>query len=449
MTLFLAVPEGITPLGQNDPQTPSVGVIPGDDVALHRVMLAETRPGRRLAEARMRATDLAAQPIEDLHVAIGAAEADGGCWLAIVDRERMAAHLAHFRAAGTEPANLTPAAMLLPPPDETMVDGVATARLGPLTLLRGMDFAAAVEEPLAATLAPDATNPPPLRPNPLTPLTLDLRQGEFAPRVDWWKQPGIRWAIGLLLLAAILLALTPLLVERSRAADTIASHEETILGLAERLLGERPADADAAASALQTARLAAETSVVAPRLAFLTRKLASDARLDQVGLEADGTLALTLTGPAEAIEATTAALRADPAFAVESDGLHVRIGQRPLLAIPPDASAADAATARLVAARGDAAILMAHRRAAPDASATETDAIARQALDRAGLADTEVTAEAANITITLPRVRPPALLSLLADIEAQGGHIGELAIQPNLDSTAGDSTVAADIGITR
>ena len=86
MTILLATEDGVRPLGDAgaDPSGATVAVIPGDDVALHHLTLAETDTRARLAEARMRATDLSAQPIEDLHVAVGPADADGASWVAVI-----------------------------------------------------------------------------------------------------------------------------------------------------------------------------------------------------------------------------------------------------------------------------------------------------------------------------------------------------------------------------
>lgn len=435
MTLLLAVPEGVEALGADIPQTEPVGVIPGDDVALHRIHLIETSPRRRAAEARMRATDLAAQPIEELHVALGEPEPDGACWLALIDRERMAGHLAHFRTAGVDPVAIVPAALLLPPPKEDAVDGVSAASLGPLTVVRGHDFAASVEPELAATLAPGVCAPAPLRSGALAPATLDLRQGAFAPPIKWWTLRWVRVSGALLVTLALVLAMVPMLIEQRRATDLIASHDEMTMSLAERALGTRPTDAAAAATALHTARLQTEQSAVAPRLALAARILDDNpaTRLAGVSLQPDGTLALTLGGPADAIEAATAAFHAQQAFQVEARGLQVRLGSRREPSVPVDASALGVAEGQVIRARHDAAILLAHRRNAPAGNGqTDPVQIARAALSAAGLVDIDVRAEN-GATLALPAVRSAILLPMLADIEARGGRVQRLEITPNRD----------------
>ncbi|MFA7440038.1 MAG: type II secretion system protein GspL [Sphingomonadaceae bacterium] len=424
MTLLLATEDGVETLASGAPDSPIIGVIPGDDVALHRIDLLETTPARRRAEAHMRATDLAARPLDELHLALadsGHGDAEGGgCWLAIIDPEQIQAHLAHFQAAGVEPAHIVPAAMLLP---EAHHEKTSTATLGGLTLVRGADFAAAMEPALAAAIGNDAA-PSQFEPRHPAQPPLDLRQGPFAPKVRWWRLGWVRVLVPILLLLALLLALAPLLITQGRAAAIAAAEDAAIIELAERALGQRPDDAATAVAALSSARIAAEGSAITPRIGFAGHSLATTtgARLDSVALD-DGELLLTLAGNANAINAASAKLLDGP-FAASADGATVTLGQRR----PP--------VDRVAAAQADAAILIAHRRTAVVAENATPASIATAVLVKAGLADTAtLTATDTRVTLDIPAARSAILLPLVADIEAANGRLVELYIGRNQDET--------------
>ena len=156
MKLVLETADGVRALGDGEGDSDVLtAVLPGDDIALHRVQLIETGAADRLEEARMRAVDLAARPVEDLHVAVGPADMDGASWIAIIDRARMQGHLEHLQAAGITPQHVVPAALLLPPAD----NGPSLARLDDRLLLRTADLGGLVEPELAPAMAV-ATFPP-------------------------------------------------------------------------------------------------------------------------------------------------------------------------------------------------------------------------------------------------------------------------------------------------
>ena len=139
MKLVLETAEGVRPLADSGEEDGAlVGVLPGGDIALHRLLLAETDARARHDEALMRVTDLAAQPVDELHVAVGPADEAGNSWVALIDRQRMADHLAHLKAAGTDPAHVVPAALLLSAPES----GPSMARFGDRVLLRTDELAA-------------------------------------------------------------------------------------------------------------------------------------------------------------------------------------------------------------------------------------------------------------------------------------------------------------------
>ncbi|MCG2842731.1 type II secretion system protein GspL, partial [Sandaracinobacter sp. RS1-74] len=225
MKLMLETAEGVRPLADSGEEGVAlVGVLPGDDIALHRLHLQETDPAERLEEARMRAIDLAAQPVEDLHIAVGPPQEDGASWIAVIDRERMAGHIEHFRAAGAAPRHFTPAALLLDAPDIRP----AMARFDDdRLLLRTQDFAGLVEPGLAPQLTGTAFPPrlpqlPAFEPAAPATLPLDLMQGDFAPRLKWWKSRRFRISAALLILLLARALAAPLLIGRARAAAAIA-----------------------------------------------------------------------------------------------------------------------------------------------------------------------------------------------------------------------------------
>jgi general secretion pathway protein L len=441
MTLLLATADGLKPLDEpvDDAQAP-VAVLPGDDVALHRLLLLETAPKRRLEEARMRATDLAAQPIDALHVAVGPADADGASWVALIDRERMAAHLAFLAASGARPAQLVPAALLLAPP----AAGAALARLDDRVLLRTPELAGLVEPALAADLLGPAwpgraAALPDFAPDPPDPLPLDLLQGEFAPRLRWWRSRRFQIPAALLTLLLVLLLAAPLLIERARAAATIAAYDEAVVELAATALGARPADAAAGAAQLAAARRAAEGSAVGARLSHAAGRLEPipGARLDAAATKG-AALELTLGGPADAVNGAAAALAAGP-FEATRNGTEVTLGER-RAGIAATPSPLSAAMLRFVAARQDAAIVTA-RGARPAAPPTPAELAA--AFAAVGLGDAAIAPAPAGTTIAVPAARATVLLPLLADLELRGATFTTLTLARNQDETVAAALTVA------
>jgi general secretion pathway protein L len=438
MTLLLATEDGVLTLGDEaDAQAgATVAVIPGDDVALHRLTLLETDSRARAAEARMRATDLLAQPIEDVHVAVGPADADGACWVGLIARDRMAGHLAHLKAAGAEPTHVIPAALLLDPASTTP----SMARFGDRVLLRTTDLAALVEPSLASALtgssqlgrflqlgefAPGATPDP---------LPLDLMQGDYAPRRRWWAERRFQILAGLLALLVVALLLAPALIERARSAAAIAVYDRAVVELASQTLGTAPADAQAGAAALAAARRAAEGGALGARLTVATSIIETipGARLDSARLQPDGSLLLALGGPADAINLVGPRM-AGGAFAATATGTTVTLGDRVAGRAAADTEVSKAML-RLVAARQDAALAGAARaRGTP----MTQDAV-RAALVAAGLS----APGPSGTPIAVPSARATVLLPLIADLELKGARFGSAAITRNADET-----IAATLGV--
>lgn len=438
MTLLLETEDGVLALGEpgsGDAQA-TIAVIPGDDMALHRLTLVETDARARLAEARMRATDLAAQPIEDVHVAVGPADAEGACWVGLIARDRMAGHLAHLRAAGADPAHVVPAALLLEPAEAAP----SMARYGDRVLLRTSEVAGLVEPSLASALTGSSQLgrflqlgefSPSQAPDP---LPLDLLQGDFAPRIRWWAERRFQIAAALLSLLLVALLLAPALIDRARTAAAVAVMDRAVVDLATQTLGSAPPGAVAAAEALAAARRAADGGALGARLSHVTAIIETipGARLDSARLRPDGSLLLVLGGPADAIN-LVGQRTAGGAFAASATGTTLVLGDRQAGRATSDTPLAQSML-RLVTARQDAALAGAARaRGAP----LSADA-ARAAFVAAGLAPPAAAGE----PILVPAARATVLLPLLVDLERKGARFTAAEITRNADQT-----ISASLGV--
>ncbi len=432
MTLALLTAEGLEPLTPAEAGDRLTAVLGSDDVALHRVQLSATTPRERLAEARMRAVDLAARPVEELHVALGPPLPDGSAWIAIIAAERMEAWTALVEAAGRPVDGLVPAALLLDAPGE----GATMARIGEQVLLRTADAGGLVEPEIARLMLGTAIAPRPASLLPFAPaarpdpLPLDLRQGAFAPRLRWWTLGWVRIWAAILAALALLLALAPFAIDAARTRAAIAAHDEAVLQLAETTLGQRPASPSEAQQALAQARREAEGGALGARLSHAAATLEGvpGARLAAVRLSPDGRLVLTLAGPADAVNAARGALVVGP-FEAEGEGTGVTLGDRraPLGGATP----LNEAQARFVAARMDAALIAGLRQRPPPPDRATIEA----ALRAAGLVDASVTDAPTGPRIRVEAARATVLLPLLADLETRGMIVSAALLSANADAT--------------
>jgi len=435
--LLLAGAEGLEPVV--DAGGPAVVALPGEDIALFRLRLEATGRRARADELAMKVADLAAEDPAALHMAVSRPDAEGRLWVALMDPGRLEARLDALDKAGLSPEAVVPAALLLPEPEP---GAVSTAAAGTKVLVRGETLAACVERDLVAHLAAGARVAPPrplaeaLRERVPLPgdLSLDLRQGRFAPPVRWWRSRAFQAGIGLLLALAAGLAALPAVWAHLRASRLADAYDAATLAIAERALGARPETAVAAAQALADARRQAEGAAVAPRLSFAVATLERHPRvlLETVLLEAGGPLALGLSGEAGAVNAAAAALAAGPFESVQ-EGTTVRLGaaRRPA-GSPATPEAARAAEARMLAARRDALALAAGRPAAGEAPFA---ARISGRLARAGLELVPEAQPGGLLAVSVPAVRSAVLLPLLADFELDGATLTELRIARNSDRT--------------
>ncbi|MFN3945450.1 MAG: type II secretion system protein GspL [Allosphingosinicella sp.] len=235
---YLAEESGVTGRGTGAEPPPradrTVLVVPGEDVALHWLELPSglTRP-QAAAAARLMAGELSAEPIGEMHVAVGREPEEGArrC-TALVPNARMAAWV----ALAPEADAVVPETLLLPAPETGFVryDG------GPVPVFRGPDEAFAMEPELAAHLVGAAEvrtleqkdfeaglAAAALRPD------LDLRQGAFARKRQW----GLDWprmrraALLALALVGVTLAIQIVTILRyTYDADRLEAEARTIAG---------------------------------------------------------------------------------------------------------------------------------------------------------------------------------------------------------------------------
>ena len=99
----------------------AVLVVPGEQVTLHWLDLADgLAPAQAAAAARLMLADASAEPLAQMHVAVGSAER-GLTPVALVPASLMTEWLAAAAAAGVEPERIIPSPQLLAPPDEGFV----------------------------------------------------------------------------------------------------------------------------------------------------------------------------------------------------------------------------------------------------------------------------------------------------------------------------------------
>jgi general secretion pathway protein L len=172
-----------------------VAVVPGDAVAIHWLELPSgLAPAQAIAAARLMAAEVSAQPVADMHVAVGPeVEGESSRAVALVPALTMAGWIGRLQAQAIDPDLVLPEPLLLPRPDEGYIrfDG------GNLPLFRGPNDAFSMEPELAEIVLPRGSfaNLTPHQfeagiPEALANPAVNLRQGPFAKRRRWkleWK----------------------------------------------------------------------------------------------------------------------------------------------------------------------------------------------------------------------------------------------------------------------
>ena len=213
-----------------------VAVVPGEDIALHWAELPSglSEP-QAVAAARLLAPDLSAQPVDELHVAVGPEEDGTGLRpIALVSALSMARWIGALQSLGLDPDIILPEPLLLPQP----LEGYTRFEGARLPLLRGATEAFAIEPDLADAVTAgrsvdilDADRFEAGLPDALASLPVNLRQGAFSKRTRW----RIDWARvrRQALLAAALLIVTfgiqvALILRYTYAADRLDAEAHSL-----------------------------------------------------------------------------------------------------------------------------------------------------------------------------------------------------------------------------
>lgn len=195
---WLAIGDGaIVARGEGMPsadETPSVAILPAQDVTLHWAALPDRSAAQSVAAAKLLVADASATPLSELHVAVGREAGIEDRPIGVVSSARMQRWLADMQHAGFDPDAMIPAPMLLPRPDE----GFISANLGDDVVVRGTNTGFAHEAGLTELVTGGATPTAMARDAIEAAIVaavaappLNLRQGIFAKRT----RKGIDWAL--------------------------------------------------------------------------------------------------------------------------------------------------------------------------------------------------------------------------------------------------------------
>lgn len=219
---------------------PVVAVTPGEAVTLRWLELpAGLSPAQAAGAARLLVADLSAQPVGELHVAVGRDSGEGaGRCVGLVPMETMRFWLDGLEGAGFDAERIIPETLLVPAPAE----GLATWDSGLLRLYRGQNEAFAAEPELGELLVAGGPAVPVDADafaaglgDALDQAPLDLRQGPFGRRRDWRVAPARARRLAVLTAALLLVSLAvqvALIARYIFAADAADAETRRIAGVA-------------------------------------------------------------------------------------------------------------------------------------------------------------------------------------------------------------------------
>jgi general secretion pathway protein L len=214
-----------------------VAIVPGRDVAVHRAALPNLTEAQARAAARLVIADVSVSNIDNLHVAVGAADDDGNRTIVAIDCARMGDYLSDAAINGFDPDVIVAAPLLLPP----SLDDYVRADLGAETIVRGPDSAFADDPavtPLVTAGQERVLEGQALEyaiAGALAQPEVDLRQGAFARRRSFAIDHG--WLRRFATMALVLLGLTLLIkiveiVRLNRAAGAIEANNKQVAAAA-------------------------------------------------------------------------------------------------------------------------------------------------------------------------------------------------------------------------
>jgi general secretion pathway protein L len=304
--------EGLPPLVDPDSNRPIgvVAVVPGEAVTLHWLEVpAGLAPAQAAAAARLMASEVSAQPLTDMHVAVGP-EGEGSALraVAIAPALGMAGWIGKLQAEGLDPDVIIPEPLLLPPPTE----GFVRYDRGELPIYRGANEAFSLEPALAGLITAEA---------PVETIgheayesglfaavarpAVNLRQGAFAKRRRWKIEWKLVRRLALLLLATLVVTLAIQIVSIWRytyAADALEMEANRIAG---RALGSDAANApEALERRLTDLRGSGAGYASLASAMFGAIRATPNAELSAFAYERDGTMRTTVMADSPATLAT-------------------------------------------------------------------------------------------------------------------------------------------------
>lgn len=218
----------VPPVEDEEPATVTL-VVPGAETAVHWVELPDTlAPAQARGAARLLASEVAAEPLDRLHVALGPVDdGNGERCMALIGRELLERWIADCQSLALDPDRIVPEPLLIAPPEH----GLRNFARDGVTNMRGDRRAFAAEADLAALLAGDDTVEALSTAEfeaqlaaALSALPVDLRQGDFAKRRRWtidWSHVRRLAVIGGALLAVTLAIQLALILRYGFAADAL------------------------------------------------------------------------------------------------------------------------------------------------------------------------------------------------------------------------------------
>lgn len=229
--------EDAIPAITEDARAPLIAaIVPGDGVAMHWLEVpAGLAPLQAVAAARLAAADVSAQPLADMHVAVGPELPDEPVRaVGIVPALAMAGWIGRLQAEGLDPDLILPEPLLIAAPEE----GYARFDRGAVPLWRGRSDAFAIEPDLAALVLGDAPVTTHDRAGfedglatAIADPAVNLRQGPFAKRKRWkieWPVVRRLAALALGILVLTLAIQIAAVLRYSSAADGLEAELATV-----------------------------------------------------------------------------------------------------------------------------------------------------------------------------------------------------------------------------
>ncbi len=137
---------GSLPRGEALAPAHTVLVLPGCDVLTRFLELPDSTPAQIMAAASLALKSEIAAPLEELHIAIGAASSGGLRPVCVIDRAVLASYMDRAAELGIVPDRVVPDHMLLKEPED---DSVHAAIVGSQVIVRGRNLAFTCEPELA------------------------------------------------------------------------------------------------------------------------------------------------------------------------------------------------------------------------------------------------------------------------------------------------------------